>query len=420
MNNAMIWFLGLVGILVVGTFLAIPDKEPIKTSETVSKSEYDKPASESSDIDLDAEKKSLPDQINSVNQNLENTLTNNAQDNLTNSELAESPNILQVTMAQVKPDGSSVFGGTGPAGATILVFNGDILIAEAEINQKGDWVAIPDKAFDSGSHLIQFAIKQATEETKSGQNIAESNISSANIAELAVVIDVDVNKQEKPLVVFVPKSESSVPLIVQAPKELVSTDQQATQEDTVNAMARADMASTVAPQTAQTSEKLRQAEENLARNDIYIQIRSLSWEDDSNLRLSGFANGGHSMQGYFDQNFISKVTLDETVKQDLGIPWSMVTYVPMQSDKNYNLKAELLDKNEKVIKQTEIKVSLDLLSIGRDGSDMLVIHKGDVLWRIAYKSYGESIRYVDIFKRNISRIDNPDLIFPNQVFAIPK
>jgi len=92
----------------------------------------------------------------------------------------------------------------------------------------------------------------------------------------------------------------------------------------------------------------------------------------------------------------------------------------MQSDKNYNLKAELLDKNEKVIKQTEIKVSLDLLSIGRDGSDMLVIHKGDVLWRIAYKSYGEGIRYVDIFKRNISRIDNPDLIFPNQVFAIPK
>ena len=50
---------------------------------------------------------------------------------------------------------------------------------------------------------------------------------------------------------------------------------------------------------------------------------------------------------------------------------------------------------------------------------MMVIHKGDALWRIAYRTYGEGVRYVDIFKRNNARITNPDLIYPDQIFAIP-
>ena len=31
-----------------------------------------------------------------------------------------------------------------------------------------------------------------------------------------------------------------------------------------------------------------------------------------------------------------------------------------------------------------------------------------------------SIRYLDILKRNASRIDNPDLIYPSQIFALPE
>jgi nucleoid-associated protein YgaU len=51
---------------------------------------------------------------------------------------------------------------------------------------------------------------------------------------------------------------------------------------------------------------------------------------------------------------------------------------------------------------------------------MVVVQRGDALWRIAYSSYGEGIRYVDIVRRNASAIDNPDLIFPNQIFTLPQ
>ena len=50
---------------------------------------------------------------------------------------------------------------------------------------------------------------------------------------------------------------------------------------------------------------------------------------------------------------------------------------------------------------------------------MVVIQKGDMLWRIAYRTYGSGIRYLDIVKQNQTRIDDPDMIFPTQIFKLP-
>ena len=49
-----------------------------------------------------------------------------------------------------------------------------------------------------------------------------------------------------------------------------------------------------------------------------------------------------------------------------------------------------------------------------DGSQLVIVNKGDALW-IAYRSYGKGLRYVDIVRKNTGDIDNPDLIYPNQI-----
>ncbi|MEO1198754.1 MAG: LysM peptidoglycan-binding domain-containing protein [Pseudomonadota bacterium] len=49
----------------------------------------------------------------------------------------------------------------------------------------------------------------------------------------------------------------------------------------------------------------------------------------------------------------------------------------------------------------------------------VVIERGDNLWRIARQIYGRGIRYTLIFEANRSQIDDPDLIFPDQIFTIP-
>ena len=40
--------------------------------------------------------------------------------------------------------------------------------------------------------------------------------------------------------------------------------------------------------------------------------------------------------------------------------------------------------------------------------------------RIAYRRFGDGIRYVDIVRRNQRDIVDPDLIYPKQIFAVPK
>jgi len=45
--------------------------------------------------------------------------------------------------------------------------------------------------------------------------------------------------------------------------------------------------------------------------------------------------------------------------------------------------------------------------------------KGDNLWDLAIKYYGDGLRYADIFSANASQIRNPNLIYIGQIFVVP-
>lgn len=436
MKNSFIWFLGLVSVLLVGTFFAIPSDQTKKNDEISNALNSEEITSETS----------MPDTAGDLGVDSD---TNKSEDALTATTQQEAQAKLQVTMAQVSPDGTSVFGGVGPAGQTVLLFNGDSVIAEAIINEKGDWVAIPETIFEAGSHFIQLAIKPNADETdkqetnKLSLTVVTEPVSQnppkldeneglpltpnstpatqqsqdAEIADLAVVIDIEENKQDKPLVVFVPKSDTSIPVIVQTPNQF--TENQATIKSGDTGIVSNDGSDEERLRSVASVLDTADQMSNIDAEPEFIQIRSLSWENKSTLRLSGFASGGYSTRAYFDDQFIASIELDSAPTDNKAYRWSMVAEALMQPNRNYPLLAELIDKNGNVIKKSSINVSLEALAIGEDGSEMMVIHKGDALWRIAYRAYGQGVRYVDIFKRNNERINDPDLIFPNQIFAIP-
>ena len=49
----------------------------------------------------------------------------------------------------------------------------------------------------------------------------------------------------------------------------------------------------------------------------------------------------------------------------------------------------------------------------------VIIRKGDTLWQISRRVYGEGVRYTTIYLANETQIHNPDLIEPGQIFAVP-
>ena len=50
----------------------------------------------------------------------------------------------------------------------------------------------------------------------------------------------------------------------------------------------------------------------------------------------------------------------------------------------------------------------------------VIIRRGDSLWRISRRVYGRGVRYSTIYLANQSQIEDPDRIWPGQVFKVPE
>ena len=50
----------------------------------------------------------------------------------------------------------------------------------------------------------------------------------------------------------------------------------------------------------------------------------------------------------------------------------------------------------------------------------MVVQPGASLWRIARSNYGKGTRFTVIYQANKEQIRDPDLIYPGQIFTLPK
>lgn len=52
--------------------------------------------------------------------------------------------------------------------------------------------------------------------------------------------------------------------------------------------------------------------------------------------------------------------------------------------------------------------------------DSYTVVRGDHLWGIAVRAYGDGYQWMKIWRENTSQVKNPNLIYPNQTFKIPR
>ncbi|WIY53741.1 LysM peptidoglycan-binding domain-containing protein [Devosia sp. YIM 151766] len=68
---------------------------------------------------------------------------------------------------------------------------------------------------------------------------------------------------------------------------------------------------------------------------------------------------------------------------------------------------------------TMVAVSLGGPDAQRFASGKAIIRRGDNLWTIARRVYGEGLKYTTIYEANQGQIRDPDRIYPGQVFDLP-
>ena len=68
--------------------------------------------------------------------------------------------------------------------------------------------------------------------------------------------------------------------------------------------------------------------------------------------------------------------------------------------------------------ETKFSRAKPLGDLPRDA--FVFVQPGNNLWRLARRSYGSGIRYSVIYEANREQIRDPSLIYPGQVFVVPR
>ena len=100
---------------------------------------------------------------------------------------------------------------------------------------------------------------------------------------------------------------------------------------------------------------------------------------------------------------------------DGGGAWS-ITLDKSVPEGHHRLRIEALDQGGQSLGRLALKFDRVAPPEGYAAFD---VQPGNNLWRLAERSFGEGQRYTEIFEANQSKIRDPNLIYPGQVFAVP-
>ena len=305
---------------------------------------------------------------------------------------------LTIDLARVKPDGAAVFAGTAAANAKIRIFEGDILLGETVANANGEWVIVLEKSLAAGQHLISVAMERSD--------------GSTEMADRSLAVEIYQDTETKPLVALLPETATEVPVLIQSPDDVDAASPAAPASEAIVADATgADAAAAKAAMgdTTEAAPTKPQAKSQIAA----LAPSAIIWRDASRILISGTSRGG------------VRVTVNDE-KEQFGEAlvladgaWQVAGSLDMDIAVNH-LRFALFDEANHIIARYDLPVKARDLAKGQDGSPLVVVNKGDMLWRIAYHQLGEGVKYVDIVRRNQQDINDPDLIYPKQIFAVPQ
>ena len=144
-----------------------------------------------------------------------------------------------------------------------------------------------------------------------------------------------------------------------------------------------------------------------------VSIASIDYNDTGNLALSGTSSPDSTVQVYVDNKLIGRTKADKKNK------WRLIPEHKVDPGL-YKLRVDQVKPDGNVVARSEIPFVRADSKIEFPPGRAVIIQPGDYLWRIARERYGAGIQYTLIYEANKDQIRDPDLIYPGQVFKVPK
>lgn len=315
---------------------------------------------------------------------------------------AEQPNKTPVfDLLRVEPDGSVVIAGKALPNADVEVVAGANVVGKAKAGANGDFAVVLDEPLKAGDHQL------VLRSTGADNNVATS-------AQTAIV--------------SVPETKSGQVLaLVEEPGQ---ASRLITKPETAAKLQENTEAASEAP--AKDGKP-----ESKPAQDLPIAIEAVEIEGQS-VFVAGKAKGGNRVIVHANDTLLgaSPISPDGRFLVQSKQPLSVGDYI---------IRADLLDNANRVLATARVPFrreageNISAIASDTDGQatapsgvhgeaaaplqkveGSVIIRRGDNLWTISKRTYGKGTRYTTIYLANRDQIRNPDLIWPGQVFNMPK
>ncbi len=259
-------------------------------------------------------------------------------------------------IVRVNPDGNAVIAGRAPAGAEVTVMDGDQVIGKVVADQRGEWVLVPTKPLPPGSRNLSLSVKLPD--------------GTAATSRSDVVLVVPERGDAGALALRVEKGEGLSPsTVLQSPGG--------------------------------------------AKEAGTLGIDVIDYDGEGRVNISGTAKPGATLRIYVDNRAAGEAVADSKGH------WSF-RLKEMLPPGDYSLRVDETESGGRVARRIEVPFNR-APAIGALGEkQIVVVRPGNSLWRIARRTYGKGLQYTLIYEANKAQIRDPNLIYPGQVFTLPR
>lgn len=271
-------------------------------------------------------------------------------------------------VVRVNPKGDAVIAGRAKPKSSVAILEDGQLIGQVQADDHGEWVYLPNQPLKPGQRQLSLrATDPVTGKTEESKNVVVIAVPERG----KTLAGKPAEKAGEPhaLVLKFPRKHGGVPQVLQQPGGKVATDS----------------------------------------GPLTVDI--VDYDQDGRLLIGGHAPAGMRVNIYLNQKFAGQATADAKGAWTLRPKDRVAPGV-------YELRADMIGDNDAVVARIKFPFSR-AAAMDTAGGARVIVQPGNSLWRIARRAYGTGFDYTLIYQANKDRIDNPDLIYPGQVFRLP-
>lgn len=330
-------------------------------------------------------------------------------------------------VVRVEPSGETVVAGRAAPGSSVVLFDRGERLGGATADRQGQWVIVLDRPLAPGGHElsiearsddgslfaspnvvivsvpapapVQTAAAPATAESAAGSNASGAGLSEMSRSGTAAGGAGSAGPEAL---------TESIPAQPSGAVPLPASDNAAGAEALLPLAVLVPRSGWGAAEILQHPEPPRGG----ARPDA-LRLETVNYDEQGIAVIGGRAPAGASIVLYLDGEVLARTTSDGAGR------WSARLDRPIERGV-HELRVDQMDGTGRVVAQVRSPFARAEIVAGLPDETAVVVQPGNSLWRIARRIYGEGVRYTVIYDANKGAIGDPDLIYPGQIFTVPK